>query len=60
MSYHQLELQSGESMRVGTYIITLLDIENDEVIVQVEDTDDTSEAEPVAASEINDCEPVLV
>ena len=60
MSYHQVELQSGESMRIGTYIVTLLDIENDEVIVQIEDTDDASEADPIATSDIRDCEPVLV
>jgi hypothetical protein len=60
MNYQQFDLQSGDSIRVGGYLVTLLEVDNGEVVFQIEDTDDNSTEEPVAVSDIQDCEPVLV
>ena len=40
MQNHQFELQSGESVRLGSYTVKLLGIEGDEVMLEIEGPDD--------------------
>ena len=47
MQLHQIELIPGESIRVGHLIVTLLEVDGDEVALKVQDPDTVEWVDPV-------------
>jgi hypothetical protein len=48
MQNHQFDLQSGESVRLGAYKVTLLEIEDDTVVLEIEGPDGSIRIEPIS------------
>jgi len=64
MNNHQFDLSAGESIRLGAYTITLLEIEGEAAVLEIEGPDGQELAElnseALCTSETSNEEPVLV
>lgn len=64
MNNHQFDLSAGESIRLGAYTITLLEIEGEAAVLEIEGPDGQELAElnseSLRTSETSNEEPVLV
>lgn len=50
MQNHQLDLQAGESVRIGAYSVTLLEIEDGAAVLEIEGPDGEVQIEPITFS----------
>jgi|GEM_PF-2004965 hypothetical protein len=48
MQNHQFDLQSGQSVRLGAYKVTLLEIEDDTAVLEIEGPDGSIQIEPIS------------
>ena len=48
MQNHQFDLQAGESVSFGNYKVTLLEIENDAAVLEIEGPDGEIRIEPIS------------
>jgi len=46
--HHQFDLQTGESVRLGDFKVTLLDVENGSAVFEIEGPDGEVSTEPVS------------
>ena len=47
MQNHQFDLKSGQSIRLGDYKVTLLEIEDDAAVLEIEGPDGSVRIEPI-------------
>ena len=47
MQNHNFDLQAGESLRLGEYTVTLIEIENDAAVLEIEGPDGDIQVEPI-------------
>lgn len=47
MQNHQFDLKSGQSIRLGDYKVTLLEIEDDVAVLEIEGPDGSVRIEPI-------------
>lgn len=47
MQNHQFDLQTGECIYLGDYKVTLLEVEGDAVVLEIEGPDGTFQVEPM-------------
>ena len=62
MQNHQFDLQTGESLCLGAYKLTLLEIENGAAVFEIEGPDGEVQVEPISFTtvEAEETEAVLV
>ena len=53
MQNHLFDLQAGESLRLGAYRVTLLEIEDDAAVLEIEGPDGEVHVEPIGFSTAN-------
>lgn len=52
MQNHQLDLSPGESIILGSYTVTLLEVENQEAVIQIEGPDGNVQVEPASSDTV--------
>ena len=50
MQNHHFDLQAGESLHLGEYTVTLVEIENDAAVLEIEGPDGDIQVEPISYS----------